>query len=132
MKRWVQSSSGMISTTSIFASFCGALVVFIVSFSSGSLVHQACALLPLAGFILFAYTVEMVTEALEQGDVLIYARAHAAYNLGVVMMLLSMALILYAKGFSFLAPLPVLAIWIPWLRDFVWFVKRPQAEWDDY
>jgi hypothetical protein len=122
----------MISTTSIFASFCGALVVLIVAFNDGSFLLQGCVFFPLAAFMLFSYTSEMITDALERGQVLIYLHAHAAYNLGVVMMLLSIALILFAKGYSLLAPLPVLGVWMPWLRDLIWLVRRPKAEWDDY
>ena len=83
-------------------------------------------------FMLFAYTAEMVTDAVERDKVLVYVNAHAAYNLGVVMMLLSMALILYAKGYSLLAPLPVLGVWMPWLRDFIWLMRKPKDEWTEY
>jgi hypothetical protein len=98
MKRWISSSNAMISTTSIFASLCVALVGFLVALNDGSWMLQGCALFSLVAFMLFAYTAEMITDALERNKVLLYVRAHAAYNLGVVMMLLSIALILYAKG----------------------------------
>ena len=74
----------------------------------------------------------MITDAIERDKVLVYVQAHAVYDLGVVTMLLSIALILYAKGYYLLAPVPILGIWTPWLRDFIWLVRKPNGEWREY
>ena len=123
---------GLITATSIFASFAVSLVVFIVSFNEQSLLLQACILVLLIAFMLFAYTVEMICDARERDQILVYVRAHVTYNLGIVMMLLSLGLILLAKRYYFLAPVPLLGIWMPWLRDAIWLVRRPHDEWEEY
>jgi hypothetical protein len=122
----------MITATSIFASFAGALVVLIVALDDVPPLVQGCILTLLIAFMLFAYTAEMICDARERDDILVYIRAHVTYNLGIVMMLLSLGLILLAKGLYYLAPLPILGIWMPWLRDAIWLIRKPKEEWDEY
>jgi hypothetical protein len=98
LKRWKCSSEGMITATSIFASFAGALVVLIVALDDVPPLVQGCILTLLIAFMLFAYTAEMICDARERDDILVYIRAHVTYNLGIVMMLLSLGLIRLPRG----------------------------------
>ena len=120
------------TATSVFASFAGALVVLFVQFADSTPLVQVCIVSLLIAFLLFAYTAEMICDARERDQILVYIRAHITYNLGIVMMLLSLGLILFAKGYYYLAPLPVLGIWMPWLRDAIWLLRKPKKEWDEY
>ena len=47
-------------------------------------------------FILFAWAAEKITDAIEQNDVRLYQRSHQQYNAGVVPVLVSLGLLLFA------------------------------------
>lgn len=132
MKRWRSGCDGMIAVNSIFASFTGALVAIVVALSERSLLIQVCVFLLLVAFLLFAHAAEIITDAVERDDVLLYQRSHLRYNLGVVLILISIALILWSLGYRIATFIPLAGIWNPWLRDCFWLLRKPKDEWQKY
>jgi ABC-type uncharacterized transport system permease subunit len=110
----------MIAVNSIFASFSGALVAVVVAFTTRSLWVHICVGLLLVAFLLFVHAAESITDALEQDDVDIYLGSHIKYNLGVVLLLISLALILFFQGYRLISSIPVVGSFYPWLRDAYW------------
>ncbi len=132
MRRWRAGCDGMISVNSIFASFAGGLVAIVVALAERSILIQITVGLLLLAFVLFAHAAESITDAVERDDVLLYQRSHAKYNIGVVLILLSLALILFSLRYRYVAAIPLLGSWNPWLRDFIWLVRKPKEEWNKY
>ena len=132
MQRWKTGCDGMIAVNSIFASFSGALVAVVVAFTTRSMWVQICITLLLAAFLLFVHAAESITDALEQDDVDTYLRSHLKYNLGVVLLLLSLALILFFQGYRVIALIPVAGSFHPWLKDGCWLVFGPKAKRQEY
>jgi hypothetical protein len=132
MKRWRSGCDGMIAVNSIFASFTGALVAIVVALSERSPLIQVCVFLLLIAFLLFAHAAESITDAIERDDVLLYQRSHFRYNLGVVLILISFALILWSLEYRIATFIPLAGTWNPWLRDCIWLLRRPKDDWDTY
>lgn len=112
----------MIAVNSIFASFSGALVAVVVAFTTKSLWVHICVGLLLVAFLLFVHAAESITDALEQDDVDIYLGSHIKYNLGVVLLLISLALILFFQGYKLISSIPVVGSFYPWLKDAYWLI----------
>ncbi len=132
MKRWRSSCEGMISVNSIFASFAGALVAVVVALTERTLLIQICVFLLLIAFLLFAHAAEIITDAVERDDMLLYQQSHLRYNLGVVLTLISIALILWSLDYRYAAVIPLVGTVKPWLRDFIWLLRKPGSEWQEY
>ena len=132
MKRWRASCDGMISVNSIFASFAGALAAVVVALTTRTVVFQISVALLMIAFILFARAAETITDSVEQDDVLLYQVAHQQYNVGVVLVLLSLAILLFALEYRYAAVIPLACIWKPWLRDTIWLLRKPAPEWQTY
>lgn len=122
----------MISVNSIFASFAGGLAAVVVAFTQRTVVFQISVALLMIAFILFARAAETITDAVERDDVLLYQSAHQQYNVGVVLVLISLAILLFALEYRYAALIPALCTWNPWLRDVVWLLRRPAEEWQKY
>jgi hypothetical protein len=112
----------MIAVNSIFASFSGALVAVVVAFTSRSFWVHICVSFLLLAFLLFVNAAESITDALEQDDVEVYLRSHLKYNLGVVLLLLSLGLVLFFQGYRIVSLIPVVGSAYPWLFDAYWLV----------
>jgi len=132
VKRWRAGCDGMISVNSLFASFALGLVGVIVAFLDKSPSVQACVFLLLIAFVIFAHAAETITDSIENDDVKQYQRSHQEYNIGVILVLVSLAIILFSLGYRIAAVIPVLGTWNPWLRDLIWLVRRPAGEWQQY
>lgn len=132
MRRWKTGCDGMIAVNSIFASFSGALVVVVVAFTSRSFWVHICVSLLLLAFLLFVNAAESITDALEQDDVDVYLRSHLKYNLGVVLLLLSLALVLFFQGYRIVSLIPVVGSVYPWLFDAHWLVFASVQDRQDY
>ena len=132
MKRWRSGCDGMISVNSIFASLAAGLLAVIVTLTERSTIVRICVALLLVAFLLFAHAAEIITDAVERDDVLLYQRSHLKYNLGVVLVLISIAFILWSLNYRYLSMIPVVGSWNPWLRDLIWLVRKPDGEWQEY
>jgi hypothetical protein len=132
MKRWKTGCDGMIAVNSIFASFSGALVAVVVAFTTKSLWVHICVGLLLLAFLLFVHAAESITDALEQDDVDIYLRSHIKYNLGVVLLLISLALILFFQGYRLISLIPVAGSFYPWLNDAYWLIFSSAKDRQEY
>ena len=75
---------------------------------------------------------ETITDSVEQDDVILYQEAHQQYNVGVVLVLLSLAILLFALEYRYAAVIPLVCVWNPWLRDTIWLLRRPEPEWQEY
>ena len=132
MKRWRAGCDGMISVNSIFASFAGGLAAVVVAFTQRTIVFQLSVALLMIAFILFARAAETITDAVERDDVLLYQAAHQQYNVGVVLVLVSLSILLFVLHYRYAALIPVLCAWNPWLRDVIWLLRKPAEEWQKY
>jgi hypothetical protein len=133
MKHWKSGCEGMIAVNSIFASLAGALIAIIVIITTQKSlwVHVFAALLIMA-FLFFVHSAENLTNALEEDDVEQYLRSSLQYNLGVVLLLISLAMILFFNGFRIIAILPVLGTYQPWIRDIYWLLFASVSEREAY
>ena len=104
----------------------------VVAFTARSLWVHICVSLLLLAFLLFVNAAESITDALEQDDVDIYLRSHLKYNLGVVLLLLSLALVLFFQGYRIVSLIPVVGSGYPWLFDAYWLVFASDQDRQDY
>lgn len=122
----------MIAVNSIFASFSGALVAVVVAFTTKSLWVHICVGLLLVAFLLFVHAAESITDALEQDNVDVYLGSHIKYNLGVVLLLISLALILFFQGYRLISLIPVVGSFYPWLKDAYWLIFSSAEDRQEY
>src|SRR3990170_1369581 len=132
MKRWRSGCDGMIAVNSIFASLAVGLLALVVALADRSPLTRTCVLLLLIAFLMFAHASETITDAVERDDVLMYQRSHVKYNLGVVLVLTSIGLLLWSQEYRYLSIIPVVGTWNPWLRDFIWLLRKPKDQWQEY
>lgn len=131
--RWKDGSKGMLTVNALFAGFSGALVVNLAvrDWADGSPEMYAifCAM---AALFFFALAAEKITDALDEGDVDIYLRSMLAYNVGVVLVLASIGIFLWAKGHPVLAGLALAMSVYPWLCHALWLIFASAAQKDNY
>ncbi|HEX8012143.1 MAG TPA: hypothetical protein VF814_14600 [Casimicrobiaceae bacterium] len=122
MKRWRDGSRGMLNVNAIFAGFSGVLLAVLIKDAEGGAAQlwsmQVSIIMALLAFICFALAAEWITDALDENTVKIYLRSMFTYNLGVILVLLSLASILYTEfrttSYRWIAVIPVLAVFYPW------------------
>lgn len=132
MQRWKTGCDGMIAVNSIFASFSGALVALVVAFTTKSFWVHVCVALLMLAFLLFVNAAETITDALEQNNVEVYLRSHMKYNLGVVLLLISLAVVLFLQGYRLVSLIPILGTIYPWLLDAFWLKFASEQDQQEY
>src|SRR5262249_45180234 len=99
MQRWEKGSQAMVSVNAIFAGFSGAFVAVLMAFTGTELScwMQLSIILGLLSLILFALATQKITDALDEGKVTTYLYSMLIYNIGVVLLFLSVAVFLFSR-----------------------------------
>jgi len=131
--RWKDGSKGMLTVNALFAGFSGALAINLAIRKWDDYSTEMFALLlAVAALYFFALAAEWITDALDEGDVDRYLRSMIVYNVGVVLVLLSIALLLWSQSHRVLAVIAALLSIRPWLTHAAWFMTASGAEKDAY
>ena len=126
--RWKDGCKGMLTVNAIFAGFSGVLLINLINLPDKSLISAQFAMgATILALVLFAWAAEWLTDALDESKVDVYLRSMAAYNFGVVCILLSVAAFLYNKTGSTFAWIPAVFIIYPWLSHALDLLFKDQA-----
>ena len=131
--RWKDGCKAMLGVNAIFAGFSGVLLVnFVLKITDGKWLSLGPVVLALAAVWLFAFAAELITDALDEGRLDLYLRSMKAYNFGVVVVLLALALFLWNHERTELAIVTAILSVYPWIKDLGWLFFAPKSKSDEY
>lgn len=126
--RWKDGSKGMLTVNALFAGFSGALTINLaIREWKGSPLEVPAVALAVIALYLFALAAERITDALDEGNVDIYLRSMLAYNVGVVLVLLSIAVLLWSQAHTTFAVVIAILTLYPWLYHAAWLMFADRA-----
>jgi len=132
----------MVTVNSIFAGFSGALMVAIFRANESqtatpevsrclerilsmqpaetvALATHVGAAFAIVGLFLFALAAEWITDALDEGSVGKYLRSMQSHNVGVCLVAVALACVIYVNGGTWWTLIFPLLFALKWLKDFV-------------
>lgn len=140
-KTWLKNASAQITLNSIFAAFVGVFIALATTDNALSELYklqfiEICLLL--ISFVMFALSAECTLDALDEKDVKKYVYYMLWYNIAVILLGISMAILIYAHFFAalkkYISPahpwityvifiLFFLVLFWKWFNDTWWLIR---------
>jgi len=120
-KPWIKNAPSLIVVNSIFATLAGVLLAFVLQDHCLTKLFP-CVWLFAMSFFLFALTSEGITTAIDEDDVRRYVFLMIPYNIGVILLLVGVAVLIYykcefSKNLCLTVTVTLLFTMCPWGKD---------------
>ncbi len=132
---WLKNAPNLLIVNAIFAALAGLALGLV--FQDADLRGGGRWIWPVVffgfSFMMFAWTAERITDAIDEGNAKKHIAHMVPYNLGVISLIagvLAFVRIRYAVSLWYALIIPGLSI--PWLSDLWWLLTAPPADFDRY